>query len=90
MSLDLNDLPLERRTSVALDAITTAKREWGREHRRPKALTKGEALAALLFEVGFLWTVAANLNHGVVLSKADFERLTFSYQLIEAICKEAL
>jgi hypothetical protein len=90
MSLDLHELPPERRASVALDAITTARSQWSREHRRPKALSKGEALAALLFEAGFIWTVAGNLRNGVTLTDTDFERLTLSCRWLDIICGEAL
>jgi hypothetical protein len=90
VSLDLHHVPPERRPLVALDAIAAAELQWRREHRRPKALTPREALAALLWAANFVSVAAGNLRSGVRLTDDDFETLALAYQWTEAICKEAL
>lgn len=90
MSLELHDLPPERRAPVAMDAMLAATSEWRRKHRRPAALSAREALAALSFEALLIWTAAANIRSGFGLSDDDFERLTISCRWIDTICAEVL
>ena len=87
-ALDLHDIPAPRRASVALDAIATARSTYARQHRRPAALTAREALAALQFESLLIWTAAANLRDGVVLTDEDFDRLTLAVRHIDALAGE--
>lgn len=88
--MDLQDVPLHRRAAVAEDAITNGHRQHDREHRRPRALTARDALAALHFECLVLWTAWANLLHGVELTEADHERIRVAMSRIEHITDEAL
>lgn len=90
MSLDLHELPPDRRAPVALDAIAAASKQWKREHRRPAALSAREALAAVRFEAVFVWTAAANIRSGADLDEDDFERLTIACRWIDKICAEVL
>lgn len=90
MSLELQDVDPERRAAIALDAITSARQRFGREHRRPSALTAREALAALQFEALLVWTTAANIRNGVELSDEDMARLTTAMRRIDLICDEVL
>lgn len=88
--LDLQGVEPARRAAVALDGITAARRQWTHENRRPRTVSAREALAALQFEALFVWTVAANLRHGVELTQSDFNRLTTSCQWIDTIAGEVL
>lgn len=90
MSLDLHDVDTERRAAVALDAITSARQQWGRQQRRPPALSAREALAALQFEALLVWTAAANIRNGVELTDEDMARLTTACRWIDTICDEVL
>lgn len=85
---DLHEIDAARRSGVALDVITTARRQHHREHRRPGALTAREALLALQFEALLVWTAAANLRNGVELTDEDFERLRITCFRIDAITDE--
>ncbi len=87
---DLESVQAERRAGIALDRVSSSRRQWEREHRRPSALTPREALAALQFEALLIWTAAANVRHGIALSDVDFERLTLSCRWIDNICTEVL
>ncbi len=87
--LAIHEVDAERRSAVALDTITAAARQHHREHRRPPALTAREALQALQFEALLVWTAAANVRHGVVLSDDDMSRLTLACRRIEIISSEA-
>ena len=87
---DLQEIEPERRASVALDIIETSHRQWNQEHRRPRALTAREGLAASRFEALFVWTAASNVRNGVVLKDADFERLSTACRWIDMICDEVL
>lgn len=86
----LHEVPPALRSGVALDAITTARRQHAKEHRRPAALTAREALLALQFEALLVWTVAANMRAGVELADEDFERLTVAVTRLDLICDEVL
>ena len=86
----LQDVDAVRRAPVALDVVTSAKKAWLRDHRRPAALTAREALAALQFEMLFVWTCAAGLRNGVELSDADFQRLTTSCRWGDMLADEVL
>lgn len=88
--IDLTDLPVDRRASVALDAITTSRQQWNRQHRRPPAMTAREAVAAMWFESLLIWTAGANVRAGVDLTDADFDRIGLAMQRIEAIREEVL
>ena len=90
MTADLQEVEPERRAAVALDVITTSRRQWDREHRRPKALTAREGLAAIQFEALLVWTAAANIRNGVELSQTDFERLSTACRWIDMIVDEVL
>lgn len=90
MSADLHEVDAARRSGVALDVITTARRQHHREHRRPAALTAREALLALQFEALLVWTAAANLRAGVELTEEDFDRLLVACLRIDAITDEVL
>lgn len=87
--VDLADVDPARRAAVAQDAIHASHQQWRREHRKPKALTAREALAALQFEALIVWTAAGNVINGVELTGEDFDRLTTSVRWIEIIAKEA-
>lgn len=87
---DLQAVEPERRVAVVLDVIATTRRQWKREHRRPKALTACEALAALQFEALLVWTAGANIRNGVELTDDDFERLTTALRWINTISEEVL
>ena len=89
-ALDLHDIPVPRRASVALDAITTARSTHARTHRRPAALTAREALAVLQFDAFFVSVAAANVRNGVALEDEDFDRLALAIRTIDAIVAEAL
>jgi hypothetical protein len=80
----------ERRAAVALDMVSTSRRQWQREHRRPSALTPREALAALQFEALLVWTAAANVRNNILLTDGDFDRLSLSCRWIDSICAEVL
>jgi len=86
--LDLHDVDSPRRASIAIDKITTSRKRWTREHRRPKALTAREALGALQFEAMLVWVAASNLRNGVELTDDDYERLTLAARRIDAIADE--
>lgn len=86
----LHEVEPARRASVALDAIVTARSTHARQHRRPAALSAREALAALQFESLLIWTAAANVRDGVVLTDEDFDRLTLAIRNIDAITGEVL
>jgi len=88
--LNLHEVPAQRRASVALDGIATARSTHARQHRRPAALTAREALAALKNEAQFVSIAAANLRHGVVLNDVDFDRLTLAIRNIDTITEEVL
>jgi len=88
--IDLHDIPTQRRASVALDAIVTARSTHARQHRRPAALTAREALAVLQFESLLIWTAAGNVRNGVVLTDEDFDRLTLAIRNIDTITGEVL
>ena len=90
MGADLHEVDAERRAAVALDVITTATRQYQRDHRRPGALTAREALAALQFEALLIWTAAANIRNGVELTEVDFDRLTTACRWINTISDEVL
>ena len=87
-ALDLQEVPTQRRASVALDAIVTARSTHARQHRRPAALTAREALEALKHEAQFVSIAAANLRHGVVLNDVDFDRLALAVRWIDHIVAE--
>ncbi len=87
-ALNLAEVDPGRRAAVAQDAIHAARQLWSREHRRPKALTAREALAALQFEALIVWTAAHNLAAGVDLSEDDLSRLTVAMRRIDAISEE--
>jgi len=87
-ALDLQDVPTQRRASVALDAIVTARSTHARQHRRPAALTAREALAALQFEALFVAVAAGNVRNGVVLEDEDFNRLALAIRTIDTITGE--
>jgi hypothetical protein len=70
--------------------VARAKEAWHRDHRRPSALSAREALAALQFEMLFVWTCAANMRNGVELLDADFERLTTSCRWGDMLADEVL
>jgi len=87
-ALDLQEVPTQRRASVALDAIATARSTHARTHRRPAALTAREALAAVQFECLLIWTAIANWRAGLDLTDEDFGRITVAQNRIDAICTE--
>ncbi len=87
---DLRSVDAERRAAVALDVVSTSRRQWQREHRRPSALTPREALAALQFEALLVWTAAANVRNNIILTDTDFDRLALSCRWIDSICAEVL
>lgn len=87
-ALHLADVEPERRASVALDGVTSARRQWQREHRRPSALTAREALAAVQFECLLIWVAIGNFINGVELTTEDFERLTLAMRRIDALVGE--
>lgn len=89
-AIDLQDLPAQRRSSVALDAIATSRSIHARQHRRPPALSAREALAVLQFEALFVAVAAGNVRNGVVLEDEDFDRLAVAIRNIDAITGEAL
>jgi len=86
--IDLHDIPTQRRASVALDAIVTARSTHARQHRRSAALTAREALAALQFEALFVAVAAGNVRNGVVLEDEDFNRLALAIRTIDTITGE--
>jgi len=88
--LNLHDVPAQRRASVALDAITTARSTYARQHRRPAALSAREALAAVQFECLLIWTCMANWRAGLDLTDEDFDRITVAQNRIDAVCAEVL
>ena len=87
-ALDLQDMPTQRRASVAMDAIATSRSTYARTHRRPAALTAREALAALQFEALFVAVAAGNVRNGVVLEDEDFNRLALAIRTIDTITGE--
>jgi hypothetical protein len=87
-SLTLSNVEAGRRAGVALDAISTARQHWQRQHRRPAALTAREALAALQFEALLVWTAAHNIANGIELEAEDLARLTIACKRIDAIAGE--
>jgi hypothetical protein len=87
-ALALHEVDVARRAAVAEDAISTSRRQWQREHRRPPALTAREALAALQFEALLAWTAAHNIVNGVELAEDDLDRLTVAMNRIDAIAGE--
>ena len=89
-TLDLHEVGPEFRAGVANDAVIASRQRWNREHRRPAALSMREAVAAVRFEVLFVWTCAGNLRHGVELDDKDFDRLTLACSRIENTFAEAL
>ena len=90
MSADMHDVDLQRRAPEALDIINASRQQHRREHRRPKALSAREALAALQFEALLVATAAGNLRAGVALSNDDFDRLAVAARWIETIAQEAV
>lgn len=88
MSLDLHEVDAERRASVALDGITSARKQWARQNRRPAALTAREALAAVQFDALLIWTAIANIRAGAELNADDWERVTLAMQHINTIVGE--
>jgi len=86
----LLEVDTQRRAGVALDAITTSRQHWQRQHRRAPALSARDALAAVQFEALLIWTAAANLLAGVELSQEDWDRITLAMSRIDAICAEVL
>lgn len=86
--INLSEVDPGRRAAVAQDAIHASRQQWDREHRRPKALTAREALAALQFEALLIWTAAHNLAAGIDLSEDDLTRLTVAMSRIDAISEE--
>jgi hypothetical protein len=86
----LHDVGPERRAAVALDTITAARQQHDRDHRRPRALSAREALAALQFEALLVFTAAANIRAGIELSDEDFDRLAVAARWIETIVAEVV
>lgn len=90
MSAALHEVEAPRRADVALDHIHAQRQRWRKEHRRPSALTAREALLALQFEALLVWTAAANIRAGVILTDDDFSRLTITCSRIDSITVEML
>ncbi len=88
-ALEITAVEPQRRAAVAIDRITSGKREWSRANRRPRALTAREALLALQFESLFVYTFACNLNGGVPMTVEDRERLALACRRIDTIANEA-
>ena len=88
MSIDLMNVDVGRRASVALDAIAVSRQHWNREHRRPRALSAREALVALQFEALLVATAAGNVRNGVMLTNEDFDRLALAVRWIDDIVGE--
>lgn len=87
---NLHEVSPARRSGVALDIISTAKRQHQREHRRPAALTAREALSALGFEALLVYVAACNVRNGVVLTDEDIERLQIAVTRIDTITDEVI
>ena len=88
MTSDLQGIDPARRSGVALDAITAAKRQYQRAHRRPPALTAREALHAMQFECLVLWVLMKNIRAGVALSEEDHERANVAMSRVNALTEE--
>lgn len=89
-AVDFEGVATDRRSDVALDHIAASRRQWQREHRRPRALSAGDALRCLQFEALLLLVVAEHLAQGNPLSDEDRERLALSVRRIDTIAGEAV
>jgi hypothetical protein len=89
MTLDLADVDADRRAAVAVDHVIADRQQFHREHRRARALTAREALAALRFEALLVWVAASSLRSGIELSEDDHQRLTVACSRIELLADEA-
>ena len=83
--LALREVEPDRRALVALDAVTSRRRAWQRDNRRPASLTAREALESVQFEALLLWTAWANVLDGVELTDDDHERIAIAGHRIQTI-----
>ena len=86
----LREVDAERRAECAIDEIKSARAQWERQHRRPRALSAREALMVLEFESTLVAVAAGNVATGEVLSQADLDRLILAKRRISAIIDEAI
>ena len=87
--LALREVEPDRRALVALDAVTSRRRAWQCDNRRPASLTAREALESVQFEALLLWTAWANVLDGVELTDDDHERIAIAGQRIQAVYEAA-
>lgn len=88
--VDLADVDVQRRADVALDHINASRQQHHREHRRPRALSAREALAALQAEAGIVWIVGMDVCGGVEVSDDDWQRFNIALQRIDTLVQEAM
>jgi hypothetical protein len=80
----------DRRAQCALDEVGSARRQWQRENRRPRALTARETLAAVQFECLLIWCYGKSLLGGHVPTEEDEARVTLAMRYINDLCDEAI
>ena len=86
----LHEVEPARRAECAIDEINAARRQWERQHRRPRVLSAREALMVIEFESTLVTVAAGNLATGVVLTQADHDRLSLAKHRISTIIDEAI
>lgn len=88
--MSLAAVDAERRATVVLDEIETARRKWHGEQRRPRALSAREALEVMSFECLLVWAYGKRLLAGEEPSPEDEARVTTALRTIDTLVDEAI